>query len=154
MSLYVSDPSLSQCNAPPLAQKVTIPEISVLRVRHEPAEDRRKEYGILVLSVSSGKVLYVNETASRYLETANDTAEAFASAIEQFVQQMRVVHQPGRCKRPPIETARLVKTEGSLVLLKAFGLLDGSNIGRVVITLEDCASPVTPLDVVTTPPSL
>ncbi len=146
MLRHVSVAATPQDHALPTARTQQMPERSVSPVRRETAEDHG--YGIVVVSVSSGKVLYVNETASRYLERDHKTGDTIVSAIEDFVRQMKATGDSGTHERPPVETARLANKEGSPLCLEAFALRNGSDVAsaRVVITMHDCAPAVTPTD--------
>ncbi len=148
MFRHVSVAATPQDHALPTARTQQMPERSVLPVRRETAEDRRNGYGIVVVSVSSGKVLYVNETASRYLDRAHKTGDTIVSAIEDFVRQMSATCDSGTHERPPVATARLDHKDGSPLCLQAFALRNGSDVAsaRVVITMHDCAPAVTPAD--------
>lgn len=102
------------------------------------AEAPRAGYGILVFCGSSGKVLYANETASRFLCMADENATPFLPAVTELVRQMTAWVEIGTDERPPFETRRLVTEQGTPVLLQAFAIRDrfGTGRSRVVITMQ------------------
>jgi hypothetical protein len=122
----------------------------------QTAEERRTEYGIVVLSGSSGKVLYANETASRYLGAVDEKANAFGPAVAELVRQMTARTATGGGERPPFESTRLVIREGTPVLLQAFGIRDRSDlaVSRVVITMQNFTPSLTSPESGATPSSL
>jgi hypothetical protein len=111
--------------------------VSVLRAEGRAAEEPRTGYGIMVLSASTGKVLYANENASRYL-AVDEIANAFVPVLDELVRQITARAEPDS-ERPPFESTRLVIKQGAPVLLQAFGVRNRTAlaVSRVVITMQD-----------------
>ncbi len=139
MSLHALSASPSQGNGLSTGQRPGIAQASVSPVGTQTAEERRTGYGIVVLSGSSGKVLYVNETASRYLGAVDEKPNAFGPAVAELVRQITAKMETGGGERPPFESRRLVIREGTPVLLQAFGICGRSDfaVSRVVITMQN-----------------
>ena len=139
MSRHAVSASPSQGNGLSTGQRSGIAQVSVSPVRAQTAEERRTGYGIVVLSGSSGNVLYANETASRYLGAVDEKGNAFRPAVTELVRQMTARMTTGDGERPQSESQRVVVREGTPVLLQAFGIRDRSDLAvlRVVITMQN-----------------
>lgn len=156
MSLHALSASPSQSNELSTGQRPGIAQASVSPVGTRTAEERRTGYGIVVLSGSSGKVLYANETASRYLGAVDENFHAFGPAVAELVGQMTARMETGGGEQPPFESTRLVIREGTPVLLQAFGIRDRSHLAgsRVVITMQRVTPSLTSPESGATPSSL
>ncbi len=139
MSRHTLSASPSQGNGLSTRQRSGIAQVSVSPVRIQTAEERRTGYGIVVLSGSSGNVLYANETASRYLGAVDEKGNVFRPAVAELVRQMTARIGTGDGERPQSESRRVVVREGTPVLLQAFGIRDRSDLAvlRVVITMQN-----------------
>ena len=113
-------------------------EVSASPAWTNAQEDPQAGYGILVFCGSSGKVLYANETASRYLCLADQNATPFLPVVTDLVRQMTAWVETGHGERPPFETRRLVTEQGTPILLQVFTIQDrfGAGRSRVVITMQ------------------
>jgi len=106
-------------------------EFSALRA----VADRRFQTGIMVVSLSSGNILYLNQTPHRYLYKQGKHDDAPFSIFELIGRMIKAL--PGlNGERSPIETKRLTREE-SFLLLRSFGTYDAERrMSRAVVTID------------------
>jgi hypothetical protein len=97
---------------------------------------RRFQTGVMVVSLSSGKVLYMNQTAHRYLHGQGNNGGALLSIFE-LIGRMTNAQPRADGQQAPMETTRL-RREESFLLLRTFGTYDGEGrMSRVVVTIDE-----------------
>lgn len=99
------------------------------------AEERIKP-GLLVLSLS-GKILYVNEPAYRYLNGGHGKDCEVFPAITELLDQMTtaLISRNIETGLAQLEAQRLIRGQEAHILLQVFGIGSGAQ-SRVVVTIR------------------